>query len=266
VTVPPGNQVSETPAGQAGSALSGPPGNGAPGANAGNSGAGPASSQGSVSSSEVAEAARDADAAMPDSPAAAKPQAPVRAVAAAAAPLSAPAPAETPLTPSAILKATIEATRIVHPSNGVFDVVVQSSGPEGFPESAGVLSSKPVYSVYLRVGAKRDWILQYCLPASDAPAPQVFGSVVRLGATARLNAPFPITTFRPPARQHPGRYLMLHGFITGEGRFEGLRPLGAHDAADLAAASAALERWTFRPATQEGRPVRVEMLLAIPSE
>ncbi|HWR50883.1 MAG TPA: hypothetical protein VN428_07230, partial [Bryobacteraceae bacterium] len=106
VTVPPGNQVSETPAGQAGSALSGTPGNGAPGANAGDSGAGSASSQASASSSE---AARNADAAMPDSPAAAKPQAPVRAVAAAAAPLSAPAPVETPLTASAILKATIEA-------------------------------------------------------------------------------------------------------------------------------------------------------------
>ena len=47
-------------------------------------------------------------------------------------------------------------TRIVNPAGGVFDVVVQSAGTEGFPESAGVLSGKPVYSAYVRVGGGRD--------------------------------------------------------------------------------------------------------------
>jgi hypothetical protein len=248
VTVPPGNQVSETPRGAAGTALSGPPGNGG-GGSKGSAGTGSAASP-----STAAESGPSADSAMPDTPSPAKAQPGTR------------GEVDARSGQTASIKAAIEATRMVHPSNGVFDVVVQSSGPEGFPDSAGVLSSKPVYSVYLRVGAKRDWILQYCVPAADAPALEVSGQVVRLGAPARLNAPFPITTFRPPARQRPGRYLMLHGFITAEGRFEGLRPLGAHDDADLAATSAALEGWTFRPATREGRPLRVEILLAIPAE
>jgi hypothetical protein len=155
---------------------------------------------------------------------------------------------------------------MVHPTGGVFDVVVQSSGPEGFPESAGVLSGKPIYSVYLAVGAPREWILQYCIPAEEADSAEVVGGVVRLGNPAPLTAPYPRTTFRPPPHHRPGGYLMVHGLIAANGRFQDLRVLGAGDPQDNAHVIAVLEQWEFRPATRQGRPVHVEVLLAIPAE
>lgn len=158
------------------------------------------------------------------------------------------------------------ATQITHPTTGVFDVVVQSSGFEGLPESAGVLSGKPIYSVYLAVGAPRDWILQYCAPAGEDEGPEVIGSVVRLGTPAGLTAPYPKTTLRPPIGHRPGGYVMVHGFIGANGRFQDIRVLGTGDARENADVIAVLELWEFRPATRQGQPMRVEMLLAIPAE
>ncbi len=166
----------------------------------------------------------------------------------------------------AAMRSAIAATRMVTPSNAVFDVVVQSSGVEGFTESAGILSGKPVYSVYLRVGGKRSWILQYCLPASDVHPAENAGAVVRLSAPKRLLAPYPLVTYRPPPRRAGSRYLMLHGFITTEGRFQDLRVLGGGDPWHALAALDALNRWEFRPATESRKPARVEVLVAIPPE
>lgn len=167
---------------------------------------------------------------------------------------------------SAEFIAAVEATRKVNPSEGIFDVVVQSSSPEGFTTSAGVLSGKPVYSVYLKVGARRDWILQYCIPAADQERPKTKGMVISLSAPAKLAAPFPLVMYRPPARRASTRYLTLHGYITGEGRFDDMRVFGVHDPWHAAATLFALKRWEFRPATADGKPARVEVLLAIPPE
>lgn len=161
----------------------------------------------------------------------------------------------------------IEASRISHPTIGVFDVVVQSSGVEGFPESAGVLSGKPIYSVYLNVGASREWILQYALPAEEGETPEVGGAVVRLGNSSPLEAPYPRLTFRPPIKARPRpAYVMVHGFIDGNGRFEALKVLGTTAAEEAPQILAVLERWEFRPAMKDGRPARVEILLAIAPE
>jgi hypothetical protein len=179
---------------------------------------------------------------------------------------SPPATGTPPSGGAAARSAAVEATRTVHPPGGVFDVVVQSSGPEGFPESAGVLSGKPIYSVYLAVGAPKEWILQYCIPAEEAENAEVVGGVVRLGVSAPLTAPYPRTTFRPPPHHRLGGYLMVHGFIGANGRFQDLRVLGAGDPRDNAYAIAVLEQWEFRPATRQGQPIHVEILLAIPAE
>jgi len=179
---------------------------------------------------------------------------------------SSPAAGAPPSGGTTTRSAAVDATRIVHPSGGVFDVVVQSSGFDGFPESAGVLSGKPIYSAYLAVGAPKEWILQYCIPAEESESAQVVGGVVKLGVPAPLVAPYPRVTFRPSPHRRPGGYLMVHGFIGANGRFQDLKVLGSGDPQENANAIAVLEQWEFRPATQQGRPVRVEMLLAIPAE
>lgn len=173
------------------------------------------------------------------------------------------------LSPEAIGAAAVaaaQATRIQRPVNGVFDVVVQSSGLEGFPESAGVLSGKPVYSVFVQAGAAKDWIMQYCIPASDDRPVEVSGAVVRLTGTSPLTAPYPYLTMRPALRPRPGRYVMVHGAVTASGLFEDLRVLGVTDAYETAVVLAVLEQWRLRPAMRDGKPVKVEILLAIPAE
>ncbi|MGD0013460.1 MAG: energy transducer TonB [Bryobacteraceae bacterium] len=162
--------------------------------------------------------------------------------------------------------AAAAATRIAHPTGGVFDVVVQSSGQDGAPESAGVLSGRPVYSVYVHAGAPKDWTLQYCIPAGEDQSAEVSGPIVRLGNPAPLRAPFPTVTLRPPVHRPPGSYVMVHGFVSPAGRFQNLRVLGAVPARDADLVLAVLEQWEFRPAMRQGQPVRVEILLAIPAE
>ncbi len=171
-----------------------------------------------------------------------------------------------PMTASrAAALAAAEATRINHPAGGVFDVIVQSSSVDGFAESAGVLSGQPVYSVYLQVGGPKDWILQYCIPAGDSQL-QTSGPVIRLPKLSPVSAPYPRVTMRPVIYRRAGTYLMLHGYITAEGRFEDLTVLSTGDPEEHANVMAILERWQFRPAMQQDNPVRVEVLVAIPSE
>jgi hypothetical protein len=162
--------------------------------------------------------------------------------------------------------AAAAATRVVHPNSGVFDVVVESGGAAGFQESAGILSGKPVYSAYIQAGGSKDWILQYCIPAGEDAPVEVSGQVVRLGSGTPLTAPYPLVTLRPAVRPQPGRYVMVHGFITEAGRFRDLRVLGHVEDYEAAMVLAVLEQWEFRPAHHDGKPIRVEVLVAIPAE
>lgn len=184
------------------------------------------------------------------------------------APVAPEAPAAPP-EPSPAPRASrlAEATRLEHPTGGVFDVVVQSAGADGFPESAGVLSGKPIYSVYINVGGPKEWILQYCIPGGDAGDAEFAGGVLRLGSPSPLVAPYPRVTFRPPVKRRPGApYVMVHGFLDANGRPEALKVLGLHGPEDGSAMLPVLNEWEFRPATQDGRALRVEILLAIPAE
>jgi len=156
-------------------------------------------------------------------------------------------------------------TRLEHPVSGVFDVVVQSADADGLPESAGVLTGRPVYSAYLNVGGPREWLLQYCIPGGEVQTVEVAGGVVRLASPSPLVAPYPRVTFRPPMKARPGGpYVVVHGFLEISGRLENLRVLGVHGAEDAPSLLPVLHQWELRPATQDNRAVRVEILLAIP--
>ncbi len=155
--------------------------------------------------------------------------------------------------------------QVVHPTNGVFDVVVvQPSAADGPFESSGALSGRPVYSVFLQVGGPKEWILQYCLPGEDSQDTTVTGSVVRLGNPAPLTAPYPRVTYLPVLQARLGAHLMIHGFLDPVGHFGGLEVLRAADQEEGKTVLPVLEHWEFRPALRDGAPVRVEILLAIP--
>jgi hypothetical protein len=149
--------------------------------------------------------------------------------------------------------------RITQPKDGKFSVVViGSSAAEAYPDSIGLMTGKVIYTVYLKVGLRKSWILQYCLPG---PVEQQFRVK---GSATPLDAPWPFLMLRPDLANSDA--LMLHGLVNTEGRFEKLAlvlPAGFPQK-DLLVSS--LRQWEFRPAKRDGQPITVEVLLIIPGE
>ena len=155
-------------------------------------------------------------------------------------------------------------TRLIRPKNGAYEVaIVQSSGV--VPGSNGMLKGKPVYSVYIPVGTGKEWILQYCVPAGDA-APAVRSQVVQLGNITPLTAPYAFSIVGPAIQFRPGaRYAFIHGFVNVSGRFEHLEEESDKEIENLGPVLESLGQWEFRPATKDGVPAVVEILLCIPN-
>ena len=149
--------------------------------------------------------------------------------------------------------------RIALPRDGKFGaVVVGSSLAETYPETAELWSSRLAYTVYLHVGLAKSWILQYALPrTAEAEAG---------GSVQRLEAPWPFNIVRPniDAGAIDADALMVHGFVNAEGRFENLAVAFPPEFAQKQFVLNSLAQWQFRPAAQNGKPVRVEVLLIIP--
>ncbi len=153
------------------------------------------------------------------------------------------------------------ATQITMPMNGEFGaVVVGAALDDQFPHVAGVWSGRVAYTVYLHVGLARSWILQYSLPsAADA---------TQAGNAQRLEAPWPYSIVRPNLA--PGDIsadaLLVHGFVNQAGQFEALSIVFPQAFPQAQFVLQSLARWQFRPATENGRNARVEVLLIIPEE
>jgi hypothetical protein len=155
-------------------------------------------------------------------------------------------------------------TRLIRPQNGTYEVaIVQSSGV--VPGSSGLLKGKPVYSVYIPVGTGKEWILQYCLPVDDAQ-PAARSQVVQLGNITPITAPYAFSIIGPAIQFRAGaRYAFIHGFVNASGRFEHLTEASDQEIENIAAVLESLGQWEFRPATKDGVPAMVEILLCIPN-
>ncbi len=156
---------------------------------------------------------------------------------------------------------------MVHPNRGVYDVVISSTSSELLPEGARVLTNRPIYTVYLPLGTPQHWILQYCAPSEARQNQPGNRYVVQLPNPAPIGAPYPLVSSRLPIRLPPGtKYLVVHGSISAAGRFQQLVVLPGADPQLGRLVLASLADWVFRPATQDGRPVPVEVLLGIPGD
>lgn len=160
--------------------------------------------------------------------------------------------------------ATNGPTRLVRPPTGTYEVaIVQSSGV--VPGSHGLLKGKPVYSVYIPVGTGKEWILQYCLPEEEAH-PAARSQVVQLGTITPITAPYAFSIIGPAIQFREGaRYAFIHGFVNAAGRFEHLEEASDREIENIAAVLESLGQWEFRPATKDGVPAVVEILLCIPN-
>jgi hypothetical protein len=152
-------------------------------------------------------------------------------------------------------------TRITQPKDGQFGVVVVGTSlSERYPETAAIWGGRLVYTVYLHVGLGKSWILQYSMPLSKEAA--VAGSALR------PEAPWPYEIVRPsldPADFQTDA-ILVRGVVNRAGYFEQLAivsPIGSERSKLLLAA---LQRWQFRPARQNGLLAAVEVLLLIPEE
>ena len=156
---------------------------------------------------------------------------------------------------------------INRPPTGNFDaVVVQSSPVDQYPESRGLLSGRPIYSVYIPMGTARDWTLFFCVPGERPESGS--GPVVRLGPMgAPVKAPYPTKLIKPmitlPSYE---RYVLVHGMVNKEGKFESLRLVRSIKPETDQALLAALAAWEFRAATSDGVAIVVEFLLSIPAK
>jgi hypothetical protein len=153
------------------------------------------------------------------------------------------------------------ATHIKLSKNGQFGaVVVGSSMAEEYPETAGLWSGRMAYTVYLHVGQAKSWVLQYSLPRAQDAA--------EAGGAARIAAPWPYNIVTP--NLSPGVIdadaLIVHGFINQEGRFEALAIAFPPQIPQARFVLDSLAQWQFRPATQNGQKIRVEVVLIIPEE
>ena len=145
------------------------------------------------------------------------------------------------------------------PKDGEFGaVVVGSSLEDEYPETAELWRGRMAYTVYLHVGLAHSWILQYSLSRADDAASG--------GNTTHIEAPWPYNIVRPNIA--PGAIdadaLMIHGFVNQAGRFEHLAVAFPPEFEQTKFVLDALAQWEFRPATQGGQNVRVEVVLVIP--
>jgi hypothetical protein len=145
-------------------------------------------------------------------------------------------------------------------------VVTQSSSLDQFPEGKGLLTGRPIYSVYVSVESSKDWTLFFCVPG-EKPAPSEAGTrIVDLTETVPpIRAPYPTRMVRPNVTV-PAYYknILVHGFITESGRVDRLRIVRPVTPATDQAILAALAGWEFRGATRDGVQIAVEFVLSIP--
>lgn len=151
-------------------------------------------------------------------------------------------------------------TRISMPKNGQYTVVVVGSSlDEQYPETAEVWKGRLAYSVYLKVGLDKNWILQYSLPrAADSAT----------SGTTKLEAPWPYYIVRPNLNPDDASSdsVMVHGFVNESGHFEKLSIVFPTDIgyAREQLVLTALQQWQFRAGTQNGQVAKLEILLIIP--
>ena len=153
------------------------------------------------------------------------------------------------------------ATQITLPKDGQFGaVVVGESLDDQYPELKAAWGGRLAYTVFLHVGLARSWILQYSLPRADEAASG--------GAIARLEAPWPYNIVRPNLAfdASGGNTIMIHGFVNQSGRFEGLDIVFPPQFSMAQFVLKSLANWQFRPASQNGQPAKVEVLLIIPEQ
>jgi hypothetical protein len=151
------------------------------------------------------------------------------------------------------------------------NTLVVSAGPIGGGGSNvyGALPCGKIYTVFLPTGSK-PWSLQFCqkianlLPAENrAQTTVVHTELPLIPPEAKKSYDFERL---PLSAEKAHKFIILKGAISEDGTVEELEiHQGLLPTLD-AAARLAFSQWKFKPAMRSGKPVRVEILVAIPSD
>jgi hypothetical protein len=139
---------------------------------------------------------------------------------------------------------------------------MQSGAPDDLPDLRGLLTGSPVYTVYLQVGDRKEWLLEFCVPSGEISRGNPYQ--VFVGDAAPLSPPYPISTVIPNniiGRRRP-KATILHGYLTAEGHFRNLEGRGAVDPL-VSELVPLLSQWQFRPASRNKTPTEVEIVLVV---
>jgi hypothetical protein len=151
--------------------------------------------------------------------------------------------------------------RFTLPKNGEFGaIVVGANLEEKYPELSSIWNDRVAYTVYLHVGLQKSWIMQYSLPRNS--------EADQAGNITRLEAPWPYNIVRPniPPGAFNSDAILVHGFVNAAGRFETLGIVFPPEFQQAQFVLDALSQWQFRPAVQNGKIEKVEVMLIIPEE
>lgn len=164
-----------------------------------------------------------------------------------------------------VLEAADGSRALQYPADGYFDVIVLETrlGP-GMPSAESFLTGRPIHTAYLNVGLRKEWILQYCVQGARKAPEDASSGVISLAAEPTLKAPFVRRVFLPRASQFDSEgVLAFVGVIGPAGHVQAIRAIGEDSAAHQTLLPF-LSKWSFRPATEDEKPVPIEFVLVVP--
>jgi hypothetical protein len=151
--------------------------------------------------------------------------------------------------------------------------IIASGGSGGGLKDFGVFHNQAVYTVYIDVSdiapTSQAWVLQY---ADTGSGPRT--AEINLGATGNIEAP--AAMLEPPyamEKQLPEKLssaptsamTVITGIISRDGKLENAKVLQAPTEEVGKQWAEAVAKWSFRPASKNGTPVPVRVLVGIPA-
>ena len=135
--------------------------------------------------------------------------------------------------------------------------VLGVSSREAYPESVAIWVARSFIRFTYRWDSRRVGFFSF------ARLTQMRRRAAPRERVAAIDAPWPFRIMRPTVTGLSGDYTLLHGIVDTSGRFERLT-LVTSDETATKELMPALQQWEFRPASRDGQPTAVEILLIIP--
>jgi hypothetical protein len=148
-------------------------------------------------------------------------------------------------------------------SGGSYGMTIVTTGNSGGGVGDfGIFSDEAVFTVYLNPAETADdpappWALQYALLN---PSSETLQDLLPPVAVMKKMPQWP----RDVSGRYEGQQIALYAVINAKGRMGQFKVLQSPNSQLSEVLLAALEQWVFRPATMNGRPVAVKVVLGVP--